>query len=239
MLKTLTSLPYSETALCTVPDILRDQGVAHVSDTPASLSLGDIVSHWGRVFPQYDRQEVWDVRPVQSQDDAPTSVGMASVSLHTEFCEREGWPPKYVALLCRRDSKGDGNLILADGYHILRSLPAGSVEALRQDIVSFFTEESITQVARGETAKKTVLQTHPSGEQVIQYDGPQVRATGSERLVLIADIIDDADHWEPYRIHQEPGSIVIWNNYRFLHGRTAFTDHRRWLQRVCFDAIAD
>jgi hypothetical protein len=214
-------------------ELLASRGFCYITDLPIPFPLVDVLSALGPLYPQYDGKVVWDVRSRPGLEGAPTSVGAAAITLHTEFYERPGQPPRYVALFCRTQSQEGGILHLVDGYSILQHTPKHVLTLLRTYSVPFASETSLCEVAHGESSSKEVITIAPDGRTIIQYDSPILRLTDQGLLHTFADAVDDLDNWKVYCVKQEPQSLMIWDNHRLLHGRSGFDSTERWLERVC------
>ena len=216
-------------------DTVATCGYATAVTNPSTFSFVDFVSEQGRIYPQYEGRSVWDVRLVDGHEDAETTVGMADILAHSEFYEREGWPPHYIALYCQQTSRSGGELFVIDGYAILERISEEMKAALRTTRVTFSSEPSIRSVTTGEEASKEVLSVHPDGSIVLQYDTSVLRKSEHRMLREFSDVVESTSATSRILIPLERGSLVIWDNFRMLHGRTMFSDKRRWLQRICFD----
>lgn len=144
-------------------------------------------------------------------------------------------PPPIIGLLCKRRATQGGETLLIDGkqlyLQLLRDLGADSVSSLFQCVyriersslalsrpLFFYNDRKRTCIAyrRGDSAATVTIE------------------PGFERLVRKIDsyLLDPS---QQLRVMLEPQELLLIDNHRFLHGRTAFSG-QRLLYRLYFSA---
>lgn len=233
MNKSIKASSLSVNASTAIATELSETGFVYLEGLPEDLDLLAFLGEFGEIVPQYNNRRIWDIKPVPGQFEAPTSVGKAGITMHTELYEKKGWPPTHVAMLCRQPAATGGIFYLLDGYRLLKEIDSELRSALENTPVVFSTEESVETVTEPQKAVKRILQRHPNGRLVIQYDGVFVRPTDDHDLNRFADLVDQWEARGAFQVRQTKNSLLLWDNFRFLHARSSFGDSRRWLQRVC------
>ncbi len=201
-------------------DLLRDGLVVApgpvVSASEGAAWLTDLIGGWGRAH-GHDAagRVVWDVQ-VDPAGQA-RSQGMDEFSLHTD-ASFEDPPPRYVGLLViRRDALGGGLSQWVSTAEVLERVSGACRVGLReQHYLSVPSEFS-----------KGLAGIH--GPLLCGLDLMRYRRE-------IADVPEFTSALEGRReVRDLPeGSLLLLDNWRYLHGRTAIRDESRHLLRVRF-----
>ncbi len=177
---------------------------------------------------------------------ADSAYTAEALPLHTDATYSRDAPGFQVLHCVELDATG-GESILADGFWAAEKLRDTEPELFemlaRFPVMGQYLEEGIHLAAR-----RPVLRLDPAGRVV------QVSLNDADRAPFLASpeaidgfyaalrafraIIDDpASH---YRFRLEPGTVLIFDNWRVLHARTAYTGHRRvvgcYLNREDFES---
>ncbi len=145
-------------------------------------------------------------------------------------------PPKLILIQCVSNSATGGENILLDGTRILKELLNGPEEfilpLLRLGCVSYSRDD---QLAFNCSVFKAI-----SGQRLLfRLRLDQVTHAPKWALVALDNLrkryIENADQWNIQRL--APGDILVIDNYRSLHGRTAvsgpqYSGHRRQVRRT-------
>lgn len=161
---------------------------------------------------------------------------MSELSPHTEFYEFAAIPPRYVALWCVRPARtGGGGTTLADGYRFLEGFTA-------QDRLKLLNEER-------EWRSRPTLEME--GVEPASCRAPALRKNGEDLVMRFStfDLRRDRELTSRYidtgraffganriTVDIEQYAILIWDNWRMMHARTAFTDPQRHLRRILIGA---
>jgi gamma-butyrobetaine dioxygenase len=164
----------------------------------------------------------------------PTNLAYTSLGLgaHTDNPYRDPVPTLQL-LHCIESSAEGGESTLVDGFRVARDLPDGDFALLAGTPVSFRYADADTELA----SETTVLELDARGEvRAVHFN------TRSARLPPTAP----AGYYEAYRrfgrmlelpeyrieVKLGPGDLVVMDNERVLHGRSAYaaTGGARWLQ---------
>ena len=237
-------------------DHLREFGAVIWSDflpkgfdqNQAQSILLDIVDYFGTPI-EHDRNKkrVWDIRKTLEVSSIPTySQHDGEAILHTDSQYRNR-PEEAFALLCVRKAECGGGLSIA--LHVdtiveeLRKQPFGrkAEEILRNVVFSFAVPTIFNQQAGNEAewieapilVGKTIRYRQDTLRKGLKVANRELSDEEQKAIELLEAIIADKEVSEFFML--EPGDLLFCDNQRLLHGRTAFTDHRRHLLRTRFN----
>jgi hypothetical protein len=178
---------------------------------------------------------IWDVKYDGNvvRDKRTRSLTTKEFPIHTDASFEEP-PPKYVALyVVAEDSLGGGITQLIDGRHILQYLTREAISVLQTKAFKFKVPQEF-------------IKNHDYIEASI------LDLEGNFRYRQEVLILDDCSPEELQAIHElelllankslmksiflKTGTIIIFDNGRFLHGRTKVRDKNRHLKRLRFQA---
>lgn len=224
-------------ALPRLKSVLLHRGWIGLADVPLDeRTILEYLSSLGAIQPQYGGRLIWDVKMAHTGEG--TSVGDAAIGWHTELTE---FPitPAYVALLCLQQSAEGGELLLLDGRHALRGLSQEMIQSLFVDPHCTCVEPSISKDFEGMERVSPILFHRADDTLCIRFDEFFAKDSNSPAIVAFRNALHEAAIRYTVKIKQTSSTLLIWDNYRFLHGRNSFSDARRHLWRICIkDAMA-
>jgi alpha-ketoglutarate-dependent taurine dioxygenase len=228
----MTALTVTGFDLDTIRGNLASPGYAHVAGLPEDLDYPAELARLGPLVPQYGGVLVRDVKPdPQVSNTVVSSANMAELTPHTEWYEFPGPPPRYVALWCVHPADGPGGeTTLADGYRLLDNYTIQERERLILDIRRWHSRPTLAREGVHEVAHHPIIEVH--GRQVLLRFSTLDMDTDDElsrRWVTHGRAFFEATKTA---IKIERGGLLVWDNWRMLHARNAFTDPRRHLRRV-------
>jgi hypothetical protein len=140
-----------------------------------------------------------------------------ALPLHTD-CSNKAVPPNLVAFAMERpDPQGGGESVILSASDLVHDLPADLVNLLRQPVFPF-------------TAKKRYPILQGEGDDLrIRYYRNQIHSALGEQGTLSDHLREALDELERYldlsqrsvRFAMQAGEVVIMDNQRVLHGRSA------------------
>lgn len=140
-----------------------------------------------------------------------------ALPLHTD-CSNQTVPPNLVAFAMERpDPEGGGESVMLSALDLVHELPEDLVSLLRQPVFPF-------------TAKKRYPILQGEGDDVqIRYYSQQITSALGEHCTLSDTLQEALDELERYldlsqrsvRFAMQAGEVVIMDNQRVLHGRSA------------------
>lgn len=145
------------------------------------------------------------------------AAGKGPAPLHTDSQPLDGVPAHLQVMACQRDAPEGGESLLLDGFALCERLAQGAPSLFARlvqeprELRFYFGVFRTTTLAR---AGAELFLTHPP-----RAEDPLARAL---EPYLAA----------PLRLRVREGEVLLVDNHRMLHGRTAFSDERRHFERV-------
>lgn len=191
----------------------------------------DFGTKFGHPMSQYSAGKVWNLKPLPEMKDLYHSRNQHMLFPHTECYESEGLPPKYLVLRCIKPADcGGGKTLLYDAKPYFAEQPDEIIEHLVQNKVLYKTASGIAKTTPME-AWHPLLE--PSG--LLRFSCNNM-AEGSDEVIdkVVEDLLNLFEKGK-IEITWSEGRVLIWDNWRMLHNRTAYQDserelHRLWLQ---------
>jgi gamma-butyrobetaine dioxygenase len=218
---------------------LLQTGMAFMSELPSTEhAILDAMALMGRVC-ETNYGQVFDVRSVaQPENLAYSDLGLG---LHTDNPYREP-VPGFQALHALLASPDGGDSVFADGFALgdhLRAVDPAAFLTLTQTPVPFLYRSKDAELY----AERPLIQLSCRGEvSAVHYNSRSIAplplhgrdATNFYSAYRrFAQLLRDPDYQLSF--HLEDGELVLFDNQRILHGRTAFSSarHARHL-RGCY-----
>ncbi|GAA1918460.1 hypothetical protein GCM10009753_58590 [Streptantibioticus ferralitis] len=192
----------------------------------------------GNPIPHHNGEVVWDIRRDLAIDSIYHSGNMGALLPHTEAVEHPGLPPRYIMLWCVREARGvGGETTLADGYEWIKNLSGETKRSLRDNRYKWNSSDGINRSGYYSSAIHPILEEF-GDRRILRYDYIDVERKGDGFLDSALDGAKEFFSEQHIAIEIEPGCILVWDNWRMLHGRNAFSDPERHLKRVLLSAHA-
>ncbi|MFE7129996.1 TauD/TfdA family dioxygenase [Streptomyces sp. NPDC057638] len=211
---------------------LRDNGFSYIRGLPASCDHASLFSFLGEVIPQYNGVAVREVRPEADMEGIYSVSNLDALSPHTEGYEFPTLPARYVVLWAVQPAAGPGGeTTLADGYAYLEGFSPQDRRRLSTDLYAWRSNVSLERRGVELSRIHPALEHQPDGL-VMHYCSRDILRTGDP---LQSRYVDEglrffADHHVAVAIEKD--AVLVWDNWRMMHARNAFTDPRRHLRRV-------
>jgi alpha-ketoglutarate-dependent taurine dioxygenase len=201
-----------------------------IDDVPQDkMVVETILANLGELQPQYGGEKFWNVLP--RKPGKGSSIGDQALPFHTELAEFPE-PPEYVALYCIRAADVGGALRLVDVFPLLNSVSQQELEELAQVQVTITCDEEIAALY-GKMAFTGPLLSRQRNRLAIRFDPPSDLGSLPACIrAFTARLLEFAEE-RAITFAQPPGTLMVWNNRRVLHGRTAFQGTDRHLWRCC------
>lgn len=226
-------------------DNLKTDGYALFNVASLGGDDREVAAQFGEIIPQYDGHESYDVAYREGFDEFLYSKSLNSIGPHTEA---PLWapPPRLLALYCKRQARcGGGATLIADARTFLLDRPAAELELCRSWPIGFVGSPNPELTATiavdapllSETGSGTIVR---FSHNFFIYGDTNARLSERRDLAqlglprpleraIAATFRFFEDEAVPITIPE--GHMLIWDNHRMLHGRTAFRDADRHLTR--------
>lgn len=211
------------------------------TDHGAAYTLG----RFGGLVPQYDGALRYQVKATPGFEGHRYSKSANTIAVHTEA---PGWdpPPRYLALHCRVQAGcGSGHTELADAGAFVATLDDAARAALYSEPIDWVGRNMSGGGGMG--VRRPVVERMAGGREVVRfsynlltsglYDPPLDAEVAPENLPLGGLGLELAQRAEAFFREQKVSvlipedSILVWDNQRMLHARSAYADTRRHLTR--------
>lgn len=215
---------------------LVDHGYVYLYNVPDNFDHLALLKELGDFMPQYDGKVIWDLTPEPNMDDVYHSRNTRALVPHTEAYEYPFLPPRYLALWCVKPAAGPGGeTTLADGRTFLSGFNLADQELMRSRQYHWVSSEGLARKNIRVESHHPILEQHDQ-DTVMRYSYNNVERVedGFIRRYLEAGLeFFDREH---LAIRIERNGLLVWDNWRMLHSRTAFKDRGRHLKRVLIAA---
>jgi alpha-ketoglutarate-dependent taurine dioxygenase len=212
---------------------IADKGFARIHGVESEDEYLSIVGTVGALVPQYDGRFVWSIKADPRFDDHYHSLNAKELNPHTECYEFDGLPPHYLALWCVVPNEcGGGQTTLADGYAFFESLNESDRALLTDRRFRFSSSSGIQASQLGRTAEHKVFDVDTLPHPIFRFSYNCMDRDGSEQMDALAERCMEFFNDTRLFFNWSRGDLLIWDNHRVLHSRTAFKDRKRELRRV-------
>lgn len=227
-------------------EIVRDltvQGYALVRGPLNSDGAAALAGTLGTLVPQSTGELTYDVMAHPGFEKVRDTRSAHTLRPHTEAPGQEP-PPRYLALHCRVQATcGGGQTMLADAHAFVAGLSEQDQRLVHEGEVYWpsYVENAdvkglwkplVEQTERGTVNRLscTLLRTGGYSEGLDELAGPQNPPLGAEGVALAERAVDFfRDNQVSVLIPED--AMLIWDNHRMFHSRSAFSDTRRRLTR--------
>ncbi|MFE5854803.1 TauD/TfdA family dioxygenase [Streptomyces sp. NPDC056500] len=225
--------------LAQVLSSLEEQGYCHIKQVPDSYDYISALSSLGPLVAQYQGDLIREVQPNPAVPEGANSAASTSAATpHTEFYEFPGIPPRYVALWCIRPAVPDGGATtLADGYRFLAGFTADERLRLSSEDRDWRSRPTLSAEGIAPASCRTPVLVQHRGRVVMRFSTRDLTRDGE----LTSAYIDRGQEFfnsHHIAVRLEERAILIWDNWRMIHARTAFDDRRRHLRRILIGEAA-
>lgn len=223
-----------------VQSLLRSDGYVYLAGIPEEFDHLAELSRLGQLVPQYGGDLIREVRPLDDVgDDVVSASNTKELTPHTEWYEFPGTPPRFVALWCvRRATGGGGETTLADGYRFLRQFSPDEQAQLRSTRYAWRSSPSLAVHGIISSALHPFLEEH-DGRLLLRFSTQDITSAddGLLRRFISAGNAYFAESRMEFGIAEN--DVLVWDNWRMIHARNAFSDRSRHLRRVLISDHAE
>jgi alpha-ketoglutarate-dependent taurine dioxygenase len=228
---------------------LAERGWVVVPDVPDPRDAERLLQTLGVLLEQYNGAVRHQVRARPGFEALQYSQSRNGITPHTEAPGMRR-PPRYLALHCHRQARcGGGQTLLADGYAFAASLPEPLAAQARERLIRFDLATGARDGGRVPHAAPLLAEgePHADGRTPIVRFSYNVLRDNSLNAPVHEDL-NDVDELDPFNAElcrrcldfvrtrgcaalPADGSLLIFDNWRMLHARDAYSDPDRHLTR--------
>jgi hypothetical protein len=231
-------------AIAEVRTTLAENGYALLPAVTDVEQAAAVLGEFGHLVPQYDGGLTHEVTYRPGNDDRAYSQSANTIRAHTEA---PGWRPSpaYLALFCRRQARcGGGHTDLLDIEQVMPWLSPAEQSLMTDQEIDFPGPAHANQ---GQTVRTRLLSVGDDGRRVLrfswnllstgEYDPPLNATPRAEDLPLgaaggaLADRVSALFAARATSVLIPENAVLIWDNRRMLHARSAYQDPARHLTR--------
>lgn len=212
---------------------LGEHGYLFLRGLPAGFDYVAFLRQYGALMPQYDGELIWSIRAIERYDNLYHSLNTKGLMPHTECYEFAGVPPKYLALWCLEPaSDPGGQTTVADLREFLRTLTQAERGELAAREYEFVSSAGVQDMRLGLTARHPVLEERPGLPAIFRFSYNCVVHEDDPFLLDIRERVLRFFKENHVCVDYARGDLLIWDNHRTIHSRTAYSDRGRHLRRV-------
>lgn len=212
--------------------LMERHGYVFMCNVPGVFDPVAFCRRLGNFVPQYTGVLVGDVTPEPGMDEFYHAGNTRPLYPHSEGYDFEGLPPRYLALWCETPSTGaGGETTLADARAWTETLTEEDRAYLRQRLFAWETTDAMRHLGLDLHPEHPVIEDHPEGA-IVRYSFNNLVRGSDERIGPL--LADAKEYFERHHVavQYERRDMLVFDNWRMLHARSAFTDTRRHLRRV-------
>lgn len=216
-----------------IHSLLGADGYVYLSEVPDSFDYITELARIGRLIPQYNDLVIREVRPLDSVgEDVISASNTRELTPHTEWYEFQGIPPRYIALWCVRPaSGGGGETTLADGHRFLRQFSPAEQAHLRSKEYLWRSSPSLAAHGVTTSARHPLVEEY-SGRIVLRFSTHDIISPDDGLLHRFVSEGNEYFHNTKISYPISRNDVLLWDNWRIMHARNAFSDRLRHLRRV-------
>ncbi|OAQ70100.1 taurine catabolism dioxygenase TauD [Pochonia chlamydosporia 170] len=236
---------------------LQEQGILKVTlgfNDPQSTYLQHLIDslhrHHGHKLPishSASRGWFWDVRPAndnfQTENHQARSETMNEFPWHTD-CSYENPTPRFFALqVLRHDHLGGGTLSVTSVASLTDILSESTRRALQKDEFQIHIPREFVKKAEQKSITGRIL-ARSQGQSIMRFRQDILTPLTEDASAALTELNDtlkkvrSSNHAVHLTASDLPtGSVILVDNFRWLHARNHVKDPERHLRRVRWDAV--
>lgn len=211
---------------------MQEHGYVVICNIPDDFDQVTFCRRLGSFVPNYTGAVVGDVRPEPGMDDVYHAGNTRPLTPHTEGYDFSVLPPRYIALWCVHPASGPGGeTTIADTAPWLAALNEDERSALEETEYEWKTTEGVNRLGLDLHTRHPILENHPKGP-IVRFSCNNLIRDDADPAAKLQELWRanfDADH---VAVTYQRNDMLVWDNWRLLHARNAFTDRSRHLRRV-------
>lgn len=186
----------------------------------------------GPFVPNYTGAVVGDVRPEPGMDDVYHAGNTRPLTPHTEGYDFEVLPPRYIALWCVHPAEGPGGeTTIADSRPWVEALSDAERKHFEKNEYDWKTTDGVKRMGLDINTRHPVLAEN-SGTTIVRFSCNNLLRADDDPAAELQARWRSAFEREHVAVPYQRNDMLVWDNWRLLHARNAFSDRRRHLRRI-------
>ena len=216
----------------TFHELMAEHGYVLMCNVPDDFDQVRFCKELGRFVPNYTGAVVGDVRPEPGMDDVYHAGNTRPLTPHSEGYDFNVLPPRYIALWCVTPAQGPGGeTTIADTAPWIADLSDDERTSLEKTTYEWKTTEGINRLGLNLRTRHPILENHPDGL-IVRFSCNNLIRDDDDMAAGIQERWHRNFDDQHVAVHYERNDMLVWNNWRLLHARNAFSDRNRHLRRI-------
>jgi len=216
----------------TFDQLMNEHGYVVLCNVPDRFDYVRFCRDLSTFVPNYTGAVVGDVRPEPGMDDVYHSGNTRPLTPHSEGYDFLGTPPHYIALWCVTPAGGEGGeTTICDTSPWVKSLTADQRRHYLETPYRWKTTEGVQRMGLDLKTEHPILEER-GDDMIVRFScNNLIRDDDDPAALLQKDWHARFDN-EHVAVHYQKNDMLVWNNWRLLHARNAFSDRSRHLRRI-------
>jgi alpha-ketoglutarate-dependent taurine dioxygenase len=216
----------------TFREMISEHGYVLMTNVADEFDQVGFCRRLGRFVPNYNGAIVGDVRPEPGMDDVYHAGNTRPLTPHTEGYDFTVLPPRYIALWCVHPAAGaGGETTLADTQPWIKDLADREREHFEKTEYDWKTTEGVQRNGLDLHSRHPILAEH-GGTSIVRFSCNNLLCDDDDPAVELQSQWHARFDNEHVAIDYAQNDMLVWDNWRLLHARNAFTDRGRHLRRI-------
>ncbi|WP_198347923.1 TauD/TfdA family dioxygenase [Plantactinospora sp. KBS50] len=216
----------------TFHELMDVHGYVYLCNAPDDFDPVGFCRGLGPFIPNYTGAVVGDVRPEAGMDDVYHAGNTRPLMPHTEGYDFEIVPPRFIALWCVTPCRGEGGeTTLMDARAFVQTLSDEERDHLNNHVYDWKTTDGIRRMGLDLHTRHPVLEDHADG-QIVRFSCNNLIRADDDPAAAIQEKVKRYFDQHHIAVNYERNDMLVWDNWRMLHSRTAFNDRHRHLRRI-------
>lgn len=212
--------------------MMDEHGYVLMTNVPDTFDPVAFCRRLGSFVPNYTGAVVGDVRPESGMDDVYHAGNTRPLTPHTEGYDFEALPPRYIALWCVQPAEGDGGeTTIADTRPWITALSDTEREQLEKIEYDWKTTDGVKRMGLDLNTRHPVL-AEDQGATIVRFSCNNLLRDDDDPVAALQEDWRGNFEREHVAVPYERNDMLVWDNWRLLHARNAFSDRRRHLRRI-------
>lgn len=223
----------------TFHELLETHGYVYLCNVPDSFDPVRFCRSIGSFIPNYNGAVVGDVRPEVGMDDVYHAGNTRPLMPHTEGYDFQIVPPRYIALWCVTPCVGEGGATtLLDAHAFFATQSEDTRVHLADQVYQWKTTDGIRRQGLDLHTRHPVIEDTAQGR-IVRFSCNNLIRDDDDPAARVQEAVKEYFTDHHVAVTYERNDMLVWDNWRMLHSRTAFSDRSRHLRRIQIAAPTD